>query len=328
MKKFTSLQVNRLTGKRNCRNIFIFCTFAFLHFGFISSILAQDAPPATSDATTEVPKMWTNDALFQLGLNQSAFVNWAAGGENTYAGLGRIAANLNRKGKESLWENHLMLAYGASQQGKKFTKTEDVIEIGTRYGYHAAKHWNYTGIVTATTQFDKGYLPDNDTVATSSFLNPLKVVASIGMEYKSNNDDFDLLLSPIALDFTYVLDTIFGHRYSIDPGKHMTYGLGAYVNAAYKHQLMENVNLGTRMILFYDYITMMDEPSLRVDWNVIFNMKINSFLAMNIEMGLLYDPKVKFDVLENDVIVGQERRWQFKEVFMLNFTYKLGGKKA
>ena len=59
---------------------------------------------------------WKKGGVISINLSQSSFTNWAAGGENSFAGLGLVNLYANYKKGKNSWENTLELGYGLLKQ--------------------------------------------------------------------------------------------------------------------------------------------------------------------------------------------------------------------
>src|ERR1700754_2671367 len=183
---------------------------ALLTLGSISFLQAQNTitglrDEANSAAIKKDPndttKMtWKTGGLYNLTFNQAALSNWSAGGGKSAISLNTLL-NLYAyyaDGKHS-WDNMLTLAYGITNTtslGNR--KTDDRIDLVSKYGYDLGKKWYLSGFFNFRSQFTKGYnyLDDKTKVLTSNFLEPGYFLFSIGMDYKPT-DNFSLFLSPI-----------------------------------------------------------------------------------------------------------------------------------
>ena len=72
----------------------------------------------TESATDTIPDGWDTDGKITLLINQSAFLNWQPGGDNSFAG--NLDVNYDFNYKKGVWslDNKLLAAYG-------LTNTED-----------------------------------------------------------------------------------------------------------------------------------------------------------------------------------------------------------
>ncbi len=294
---------------------------------------------AAQAQTRDSTKNWIKGGDLGLNFSQSSFTNWAAGGENALSLTAYTSVFSNYKKGENSWDNSLNLAYGVLQSGHTAPrKNEDKIDFTSKYGRYAfLKHWYYSALVNAKTQFADGYNYPDDSTVISRFAAPAYVLASLGLDYKTTDGTFSLFISPATLKSTIVNDTRLANAGSygveaaefdtagvvIKAGKKVRYEVGGYVRAQFKRDIAKNVNLATKLELFSNYL---DNPqNIDVNWEVLVNMKINKFLTANIATQMIYDHDIPVPVTrkENGVeVMGTGPRLQFKEVLSLGLSYK------
>ena len=147
---------------------------------FIANAYSQDS--------VKKDTAWKFGGMFALTLSQTGFTNWAAGGENSYSGNGRVGLFANYIQGKIAWENNLDMAYGRSKQGNAgLKKTDDFLEINSKYGFKAGERWYYSAVLNARTQFDNGYKYSTvDTIQDlliSEAFAPFYLNLAIGMDY-------------------------------------------------------------------------------------------------------------------------------------------------
>jgi len=279
---------------------------------------------------------WDKGGNFSLKAAQTSFNNWAQGGENSVA----INSSLHlfakwNKDKHS-WESAFFADLGSQKLGNKdFRKADDRIELVSKYGYKASKKWNYAALFNFKTQFSNGYkYDDNDSaIYTSTFLAPAYLNLSIGMDYKPNKH-FSFFASPISAKFTYVNDTALANAgaFGLDPAKIDADGArvssnklrseaGAFIKVAFEKDLMENVNLNTKLELFSNYFK--NPQNIDVNWEVILNLKVNDYLNAQIKTQLIYDDDIMidYDSNNNGLVDKKGPRTQFMEFIGIGFAY-------
>ncbi len=284
-------------------------------------------------------KNWVKGGDAGLNFSQSSFTNWAAGGENALSLTAYSNLFCNYKKGENTWDNVLNLAYGMIQSGHTaIRKNEDKIDFTSKYGRSAfAKHWYYSALMNLKTQFAPGYNFPDDSIVISRFAAPAYLLVALGLDYKTDDGSFTLFVSPATLKSTIVNDQrlanlgsygVEGAEYDtagvlIKEGKMIRYELGGYLRAVYKKDIFKNVNLATKLELFSNYI---DRPqNIDINWEVLFNMKINKFLSANLATQLIYDNDIPIPVerVENGTtVIGTGPRVQFKEVLSLGLSVK------
>lgn len=275
-----------------------------------------------SQDTVKKDTAWKYGGLLSLTVSQSGFTNWAAGGENSYSGSGRVALQANYAQAKSMWENNFDMAYGRSKQGTRdLRKTDDFIEFNTKYGYKANKKWYYSAILNAKTQLENGYeYSDVDSIAhvrTSGPMSPFRLNFSLGMDYKPNKYT-SVFLSPLSLKNTYVSDLTLGDRYSIDEGENLRTDFGANVNFKYERTFYENLNFLTKLNLFADYKELKEVDDVDVNWEILLTMNVFKVFSININTHLIWDKDVVFYDSEGN----KESKLQFKEIIGAGIAYK------
>ncbi len=296
---------------------------------FVGFILITGVSKAQDDADTA----WKIKSDVSLMFSQTAFNNWAAGGENniTLNGFFNFYAGYI-KGK-SKWENILALAYGQSKAGKQdFRKNEDKIDFVSTYGLKAAEKWYYTANFNFKSQFDKGFKYYDDSIPAyneeiSNFLAPAYTSLGLGMEYRPF-DFMSFYLSPATARYIivnnerladsgaygvkkgYYENNVFVH------GEKSKFEFGAYFRFLFIKDIMKNVSLSTKLELFSNYLE--NTQNIDVNWDTMINMKINEWLSASFGLQMLYDDDTP--ITDNDGKTGP--RTQIKEYLSVGLMYK------
>lgn len=301
-----------------------------LFIGLLSTAIAQDA-------TTQTELKWKKGGMTSFTFNQVSLTNWAAGGQSSLSL--NVFGNLflNYKDDKQSWDNTLDVGYGFLKQGNNpFIKSDDRIELNSKYGRNINKNWYYSALLNFRTQFAPGFNFPNDSVLISDFLAPGYVMLSLGFDYKPT-ENFTLMLSPITSKTTIVRNGVLadagafgveGATYDEITGNKLTNGkmirneVGAYIKMLYKKDIMENVNFQTKLDLFSNYLN--NPENIDVNWEVIVAMKINKYLTCNLNTHLIYDDDIDIVIDKNNDGIAEAvgPRTQFKEVFGLGLSYK------
>lgn len=250
-------------------------------------VLAQDTIPQDT--------IWRVNGEFGFKFNQVALSNWAAGGQNSLAWSSTFALDANYLKDRWKLDNILRMGYGLSKQGEDpLNKTDDQILINTNLGYELKGPWYLTFNANFRTQFTKGYNLPNDSVRISSFMAPGYLVAGLGIEYKPN-DNFAVILTPASNKTVFVLDDLLAEQgaFGVDSSATSKREFGAFISLAYKKEILKNVTLGTLYTMYGNYKNL---ASWDINWDVVIDFKINSFLAANITTNLIYDEDIKIPV--------------------------------
>lgn len=309
----------------------------FISFSLLSVTFSQvtDAEKQLRTVNVDTTLGWKKGGIFAVTLSQTALKNWAAGGQNSVAVNGIFSLFANLKNEKSAWDNSLDLGYGLLKQGKNddFRKTDDKIDLLSKYGRLAFGKFYYAGLLNFKTQMQPGYNYVNDDYKNkiSNFMSPGYLTLAAGLDYKPDAY-FSAFLAPLTAKFTFVTDAFLSGigAFGVEPGEHIRSELGGYLRMIYsrsdfKTEILKNVAFTTKIDLFSNYA---DKPqNVDVSWETLIALKINKFIAVNFNTHLLYDDdiKVPFDRNGNGIIAVDEvvgSKIQFKEIFGVGFSYK------
>ncbi len=299
----------------------------------LGNVKAQDIKTVASSldkAREEVPAdtakhHWKFGGFGSLTINQAAYSNWAAGGTNSIGATGMLNLRLRYSKNRHSWSNILDAAYGfqllGASSNAKYNKTDDKIEFTTAYSYeiHKNKKWYLTVLVNFRSQFSNGYNYPNDSVSISKFMAPGYVVAGIGITYRPATF-FTLYVSPSSGRFTFVLDDTLSKQgaFGVEKGKKIRGEFGPYVRADLNKDLAKNINLGSSLELFTNYLK--GFGNIDVNWNVLFTLKVNKWLATVVNFQVIYDDDVLIQTNPPEPASGP--RTQFKETIGVGLSYK------
>jgi hypothetical protein len=287
---------------------------------------AANGVTITKDPKDTTKMTWKTGGLYNLTFNQAALSNWAAGGDksalslNTLLNLYAFYAN----GRNS-WDNTLTLAYGlANTTSLGSRKTDDRIDLVSKYGYDLGKKWYLSSLFNFRSQFAPGYnYPDAKTrVLTSDFMAPAYFLLSIGMDYKPN-DNFSVFISPItARELIVHNDSLAAQgAYGVDSGKTSRFEFGAYLSINYNSNLSKTASYSGRLDLFSDYLHNPQNVALYMT-NIV-NVKVTSVLSMNLALTLIYDDNIRS--VRSDGTPGGPKL-QLQEVLGVGLAYKFAKK--
>ncbi|MFN3916525.1 MAG: DUF3078 domain-containing protein [Flavobacteriales bacterium] len=281
--------------------------------------------------------VWKKGGLLGLNFSQVQLVNWAGGGNSTMAATGILNLYAGYKKNNTTWDSSLDMAYGLiSQNNAPFFKSDDRIEINSKYGHKASEKLYYAGLFNLRTQFAPGYNTPADTVFISNFLVPAFSILALGFDYKPTKH-LTFFLSPATIKTTVVNDQrladagAFGvQKAEIDSfgvkivdGKKIRHEAGAFFKMMYKKEdIVKNVNLMTRIDLFSNYFN--NPQNIDVNWELLISMKVNKYLSASISTLLIYDDDIQIAVDTNNdgILDGSGPRIQFREVLSIGLSYK------
>ena len=291
------------------------------------SVFAQEADSS---------KYWNWGGAGTINVGQVALSNWAAGGESSVNILGLASIFANYKRGTSAWDNTLTLNYGGNKTGKsQFRKNDDKLELNAKYGRHAFGKWYYAGQLNVKTQLTPTYDKNHDS-SISDFLSPAFILASLGLDYRPN-EDFSLFISPATGKFTFVRSQRLADQgaFGVEPGTLNAAGfrvpntgerfreeIGAYLALRARRDLMENIKFTTRLELYSSYNN--NPSNIDVNWENRIDMKVNKFISVSIITELIYDDDINIAVDRDDdgVMDGFGPRVQFKETLGVGLSYK------
>jgi len=283
-------------------------------------VVAQDALP---QETAPQDTIWRVDGAFGLLFNQVALTNWSAGGENSLAWSTTFDLNANYSKGSWKWDNLVHLGYGLSKQGEDpFNKTDDQILLNTSVGYELSGPWYANFSANFRTQFTEGFNSPDDSVRSSTFMAPGYLVTGLGIEYKPN-DDFVFIVAPLSNKTVFVLDDELSKQgaYGVDSLAKTKREFGAFISFFYKKEVVKNVTLSTLYTMFGDYNNL---SSWDINWDLIIDFKINSFLEANLTTNLIYDEDIAIPVdrTGDGVKEGFGPRVQFRQALGIGLTAK------
>ena len=292
----------------------------------LTTIIISMSTFAQNDTTSK----WTRNGDFSLNFNQINFTNWAAGGDNSVSGVTLFNYDANyANGKNSL-KNKIILGYGLQYISETYKKTEDKIDLSSMYGHAIAKHWDISMLAFLKTQFADGYDGDNDSISVSGFMAPGYIGIGPGFDYKPT-EYFSVFMSPATAQWVIVNNQrladkgAFGVQEAeydkdgnkIADGKNVKFQFGAAVKMHFKKDIAKNVNLETTLELFSDYLY--KPENVIINWNVIIDMSINSWLSAKLSTELVYDDNITINDNDGNPLGP---RTQFKEMFGLGLAVK------
>lgn len=295
---------------------------------------------------------WKKGGSASLTGSQTSLTNWNAGGQNSLSLNSLVNLNANWKKGPNMWDNSLVLGYGILKQGnklfendgRKWIKTDDRIDLLSKYGRKATENWYYAALMNFRTQSTAGYAYPNDTIEISGFMAPGYLLTAIGMDYKPN-DKFSLFVSPFTSKVTFVNDQTLADLGSFGvteaekdanglaiagTGKRLRHELGGYLRMQYKTGFgplnqdgKKHMFFTTRFDAFSNYL---DNPDrVDVSWETLLEIKLFKALTLNLSTHLIYDDDIDIAVLNDkgeQVAFGP--RVQFKEVFGIGLAYNFG----
>lgn len=261
----------------------------------INNLKKEAAKEIKKDPNDSIPTAWKKGGMYNLNFSQGTLNNWAAGGDEFALAVNTIL-NLfafYKQGKNS-WDNSLDLNFGyirSSSLGSR--KNDDRVDVLTKYGRAVSSDWNVSALANFRSQMMKGYnYKDDDRTLTSAFLSPAYVLASIGMDYKPN-DQFSVFISPATARWVIVKDDTLSAKglYGVEPGKHSKTEIGAFITANYLKDISQNINYKGRLDLFSNYRH--NPQNIDFFMSNLLSVKLWKVVSFNWNVDLIYDDDVR-----------------------------------
>ena len=279
---------------------------------------------------------------YGLNINQLALSNWAAGGENTWAG--KTFANFTLLDHKKAFEQKLIgnFAFGISRfANKRLEKQDDKIDLTYSLSLNSKTQWNITMVSTFNTQLANGYKYPNDSTVISSFFAPAYLTVSGGYSYKTKDERFQIYMSPLAGKVTFVMNQDLADAGSFGvkkgyydqegtwiPGEHIAPAIGVNVIINYKQPIGQNVTYTTMLNTFYNYIERRDDDRTPIDinWENTIDFNITKYIRTILFVHLKYDHNTTFPIYEDiegvQTVVDNVPKLQFKESLGIAFVHK------
>jgi hypothetical protein len=288
---------------------------------------------------------WRFSALNSLNATQVSFVNWAAGGENSFAlaAIGNYQAHYHRR--RNAWDNILDVAYGIQKQGENpFRKNEDRLDVLSKYAYLLRDNFGLSLRANFRSQFDNGYkLPDDSTVV-SRFMAPAYLTLSLGVEYKPR-PWISIIASPATGRITFVNDQRLANAgaYGVQaatldsagavlvPGKRHRMEFGALASILL-NKSWEKVKVQSRLDFFNNFTDPIRNHRANVDvnWETLVSVAVTKWLGITVTTNLVYDHDIAVPLYETrDGVrtqIGTGPRLQFKGILGVGLRYQISSR--
>ena len=257
-----------------------------------------------------VPSFWEKVNKISFILNEAAFVNWNAGGDNSVSAIARMDFERNYKFRYIQWDNVLALRYGwNTQSGREPRKTEDAIRLRSTFGYQrdTLSPWYFSIKGKFNTQFTDGFNYPDTSTPISRFMAPGYLFLGAGASFIPKGKKFNLYMSPASYKITFVLDETLANEGAfgvtpaildsegnvIVPGEQTFTEFGILITNYWEKEVLKNVRFEHALSLYTDYIRSFG--NIDVDWELNFYFTVNNFIEATLGTHIIYDDDIKFD---------------------------------
>ena len=255
---------------------------------------------------------WKKSGKITLLINQSAFSNWQAGGDNNFAGNLNLNYDLNYLSGDWSWDNKILASYGLTNSKDDGTrKTDDRLELNSILGKKLNESWSASFFMNFKTQFTDGYDYEDDFIdqnptltnedfPNSGFFKPAYWSFGPGLLWKKK-DTLYFNVSPLTAKFTFITSEIYTYNedtqlydssndietFGVDPRDSFLMEVGFNTRAYYKFEIMNNISMENILNLFSNYL---DKPqNIDIDYTLNLVMKINDVFSTNLTFQTIYD---------------------------------------
>lgn len=291
---------------------------------------ARDASAATMQARAEadtLPDGWKKSGIININMTQVNLTNWAAGGFSSVSGIAMFNGTANWKKGRKAWDNSLILAFGGQHihNNTEPQKTDDRIELNSKYGYELKKSLYLAGVFQFRTQFTEGFNAEGNRI--SNFMAPGYALLGVGLDYRPN-DNFTVFFSPATARMVVVNDDKLFEGlgpdervYGVLNGNTSELELGGYLRLQYKRELAKNITFLTRGDLFSNYLR--DPQNIDVTWETLWTFKVNEWFAATLNTVLIYDHDTNLPKTNAEGFGYTGPATQFKQTLGIGLSFKL-----
>lgn len=255
---------------------------------------------------------WKGDHT--LTLQQTAqSINWYKGGDNNMSVSGNQKITVNRYDEdakttfEAVLDLKLSGYYTKADTVHSMKVSDNELSLTFKYGYKAWKKWYYSAqLYSKTPVFD--YYKPNSAECKSTFLSPLELNLSLGVDYQyiSPNKKFSysLLLAPLSYDLKAVRDDrVKVTDYGIPEGDATLHKFGSSITTKFEWKIGDNASWSSRLYYFTPY------NSVQVEFENTFNFKISRFFTARVYAYPRFDD-------------SRDTETEIKEMLTIGFSYQ------
>jgi hypothetical protein len=244
---------------------------------------------------------WRKWVTVGINFSQSAFSNnYSAGGNNAVAMRGDFNYRTEYKKAPFNYTMETNFRYGVSKnKGQGSRKTDDRLFFDNKIATQLSKSWFFFGSLTFESQFDKGYIyQDNNgpSKLISRFLAPGYLTESVGFEYKPA-PWFSSRIGTGTARQTFVIDTTLyknqPSNYGVKIGKKFRNDLAFQIVSSLDKNLdrANTMHINTRYALFIPYEKHIRFITHRVDLTL--TARVNRLINVNMSGNFIYDKSVR-----------------------------------
>ncbi|MEG2098571.1 MAG: DUF3078 domain-containing protein [Mucinivorans sp.] len=255
-----------------------------------------------------------------LHITQTAFDNWASGGNNNF--VGRTFAFV----KHTYTKNNFKIvstfdgAFSMTATDEYFRKTEDYLNMSSTPSWKISNRWELSGSAILKTQFGNSFQAPGDTMLVSSFFAPATLNLSAGITYSQPKSLLEIYFAPISGQLLMVLNKELSDKggFGVEAGKRFSPQVGALMRIKYGIEFAKKkIAYNTTLETFWRYDR--NTPTLWWENNIAF--KFTNLLWANLYVLAIYNDQIKTPRAESE-----GNFWQIKESFGFGLTFNFNSK--
>lgn len=314
-----------------------------------------------AQAATPKPNYWTNSIDFDLGFNQAALINWAAGGYATISLAAGIDGKANYEKGRMAWNNRMQLNYGFLWSADKINllqSANDRIYMESKWDYRMTEKskWSYSAGLDFRTQFadtrDNYRREDKEDPKSkwigdlkSGLLSPAYLNLALGIDWKPT-EWFNMSVAPLTGGVVIVTNENLRGAYGMEllnPNiigaapeyKGTKWQLGTQIKMNLKANVNNWFNYETQFVFFGNYLgkeldaANKTHDRFRLNWDNKISFNVAKYFKIALQTWLIYDPSIIYKKKNElgEIVDFKARPVQFKEALSINFTYTIANKK-
>lgn len=252
----------------------------------------QDASLNIDQVTFHADK-WHRTGSTDFQMSQTALSdNWYKGGDNnmTLATYDKLAFSRYDESKITSLDITLELRlsgyYTKADTVHSMRVSDNAFRADVSYGYKAWKNWYYSTSAYVKTPILEYYNANSKTVK-NTFLSPLELNVSVGMDLKLTSNKkctYSLLLAPLSYNLKYVNDDrVSETSYGIDEGKCSLNQFGATVTSKLEWTISNSLSWSSRAYYFTSY------HSVQLEFENTFNVKLGHYCTSKLYLYPRFD---------------------------------------
>lgn len=213
------------------------------------------------------------------------FINWTAGGDNTFSGLATLYLRHRYKHLRFAHDLTVNARYGINYIDKTPFKNVDELKISEVMSWDIQGSWSYSATLNFRTQLSDGFASRTDKTLISSILSPGFYDISVGFTYAPEGKPYKITLSPLSGNMITMLDNRLYEQglNGVPAGTKVFSSIGPSLNASYDQRfLSDKLRYRSTLYLFTSFAA---PPTCRWDNWVSYNF--SKYLSLEL-YGVVY----------------------------------------